>query len=287
MRKVSFFKKTIFSLKKGFTLVEIILALAIMSILTLAISSAMSYGTDYYIKNRKVSQATSYANDLINGINQELYNAYGAYMENETQTGQGASMSFSSDAKYSDFQRRIFLDTSAYKIVCQNKDGTEASTLKSKYQKDLYVKNLMFEVRHNPAYDVEGVASSGMFDATVDNIVVFSFQIYDAENLKLLYEVKNFSIVIDNMVNRINSSENVNKSAAELRAMLVIKKGKIDPSIPYDVDTEGYLNDDTYQNYLSRKADYFSFENLNENDYSADKNLNAKYYNILYYRIDP
>ena len=256
------FKKFILFSKKGFTLVELILALAILSILAVGVSAAMSYGSDFYVKNRKYSQATSFANDIINGINGELYTAYGAYIENELNTGQGASLSFSADAKYAPYGRRIFLDTSTYTVVCQNKDGTATDSLKSRYQKGLYVKNLMFEVKHNPAYDVDGVESSGMFDASVDNILTFSFQIYDDETLKLLYEVKDFSIVLDNMVSQINSPANITKSASELKAMLKIGKGEID-------------------DYNKDLLDFDAPANLN-----SDMNLTAKYYNMLYFDID-
>lgn len=244
--------------RKGFTLVELIVVMALLAVLAVGLSATISFGAHTYINTRTDAQAVSLANDLINGFKEELKFSTGAYIEHNDQTELGANLAFSSESAYASYGRRIFLDMSNYRVICQNRDNSQADTLKSKYYTNLKIKNLKFETANNLKYETTGGYGSGQFAGNVFNIVKISFQVYDSNNT-LRYEVIDYHIELERMITLI--FDNFTGSNIDYDK-LVIKKE----------DLGGLYNSDI--------VDFRNPLNLN-----ADFNLINEHYNMLYYIV--
>lgn len=150
--------RSLFKNKKGLTLVELLIVIAVSAIILVMMMGVMSYGVQLYNRIRRTANAINLSNDLMSGINDMVSYAYMATISGESETSadspswknwQGVNEHL--DTMIMCVSYRASTDYRG-KLVYQKsyKDGTNTRYTKlyavpSKYYGGLYVTNLAFE----------------------------------------------------------------------------------------------------------------------------------------------
>lgn len=271
--------------KKGFTLVELIVVMFIISVLSVSLSTMLVSASATYLSVRARSQAINLATDLLNGINEEIKQANKIYLGyHTTDIGSTDSLRFDTAVDYSSFEfdvppnkgSEFFDDLTNYIFQCyaetngENKsvvaisrsDGTSGNQIiKSMYYQNLQVRNMTFEVQENKLISIDPNLPKIQ---PINNILQVSFQIYATNRVnddgtpQLLYQVKDYNIICENVLANLFES-NFNISDKELGADdLNIFKENIDGYDVSQIDFTNPNNIDASNNTMSLRNPHYN-----------------------------
>lgn len=271
--------------KKGFTLVELIVVMFIISVLSVSLSTMLVSASATYLSVRARSQAINLATDLLNGINDEIKQANKIYLGyHTTDFGSTDSLRFDTAVDSSSFEfdvppnkgSEFFEDLTNYIFQCyaetngENKsvvavsrsDGSSGNQIiKSMYYQNLQVRNMTFEVQENKLISIDPNLPKIQ---PINNVLQVSFQIYSTNRVnddgtpQLLYQVKDYNIICENILANLFES-NFNISDKELGADdLNIFKETIEGYDVSQIDFTNPNNIDVSNNTMSLRNPHYN-----------------------------